>query len=56
MNERAIAFVCAILLTISAILAWHVTISGDQECMILLQCFSIMAVLLSGFVVVCKYM
>lgn len=55
MNERACAYVCFILAAICAILSWYSMTTGSKTVMPLICFFAVTVVLLSGFVIVCKY-
>ena len=55
MNEKACAFVCAILTTICAVLSWFSMKSGSGDAMVLTFWFGLAVVILCGFVIVCKY-
>lgn len=55
MNEHGCAFVCFILTAICAVLSWFSMSTGSREAMIVTFWFGLAVVLLSGFVIVCKY-
>ena len=56
MNEQAVAVVCSILATICGALFWSAARYDDQGSMILGMVFSIVVTLLSGYVVICRYL
>ena len=56
MNEQACAYVCTILSAICMVLSGYSMKTGDHVCMILAFAFAIIVVLLSGFVLVCRYL
>ena len=56
MNEQAIAVVCSILSTICAALFWSAARYDDQGSMVLGMVFSIIVTLLSGYVMICRYL
>ena len=55
MNENGCAFVCFILTMICSVLSWFSMSTGSREAMIVTFWFGLVIVLLSGFVIVCKY-
>ena len=55
MNETAVAYTCAIALTISSVLAWFATFHDARDLLVVSGAFSGMAILLICFVLVCKY-
>lgn len=55
MNETGCAFVCFILTMVCAVLSWFALKTGSAEMMPLILGFALIVVLISGFVVVCKY-
>lgn len=56
MNEQACTIVCFIFAAICAGLFWSAAKFGDQGAMILGMVFSIVVTLLSGYVVICRYL
>jgi hypothetical protein len=56
MNETACTFVCAIVSAIAAILYFDAMKSGDFTCLPVATCLTVVASLISGFVIVCRYM
>lgn len=56
MNEQAIAVVCSILAAICAALFWSAARYDDQGSMVLGMVFSIIVTLLSGYVMICRYL
>ena len=56
MNEQACAFVCAIFSAICMILSGWAMKTCDIGCVVLSFMFAIIVVLLSGFVLVCRYL
>lgn len=56
MNEQACAVVCFLFSAICAVLFWSAAQFEDQGSMILGMVFSIVVTLLSGYVVICRYL
>lgn len=56
MNEQAVTLVCSLFATICAVLFWSAARYDDQGSMILGMVFSIVVVLLSGYVVIFRYL
>jgi hypothetical protein len=56
MNEQAVSVVCAILSAICAGLFWAAAKYDDQGAMIVGMVFSITVTLLSGYVMICRYL
>ena len=56
MNEQAAAVVCFLFSAICAVLFWSAAQFEDQGSMILGMVFSIVVTLLSGYVVICRYL
>ena len=56
MNEQACAFVCAILSAICLILSCYALSTNDWQVMVIAMVFAGIIALLSGFVLVCKYL
>lgn len=56
MNEQACTVVCFIISAISVGLFWAAAKYNDQGSMILGMVFSIVVALLSGYVVICRYL
>lgn len=56
MNEQAVTLVCSLFATICALLFWGAARYNDQGAMILGMVFSIVVVLLSGYVVIFRYL
>ena len=56
MNEQACTFVCVIFSTICAGLFWAAAKYNDQGAMIVGMVFSIVVTLLSGYVMICRYL
>ena len=56
MNEQACTIVCVIFTMICAGLFWSAAKFNDQGAMILGMVFSIVVTLLSGYVVICRYL
>lgn len=55
LNERGCAFMCFILTAICAVLSWNSMKTGGGEGMSLICFFAFMVVLLSGFVIIWKF-
>ena len=55
MNESAIAFVCAISSTLSAIISWHCIRNWNWDLMTIAMACSGVSVVLIGFVVLYKF-
>jgi hypothetical protein len=55
MNEQACAFVCAIFSAISMILSGFAAKTGDGNLVILSFVSALVVMVISGFVLVCKY-
>lgn len=56
MNEQACTIVCFIFAAICACLFWGAAEFDEQGAMILGMVFSIVVTLLSGYVVICRYL
>ena len=56
MNEQACAYVCTILSVICTILSGYSMKTGNITCVVLALVFAGIVVLLSGFVLVCRYL
>ena len=56
MNEQACAFVCAIFSAVCAGLFWAAAKYDDHGAMIIGMVFSIVVTLLSGYVMICRYL
>lgn len=56
MNEQAFTVVCVIFSAICAGLFWAAAKYDDQGAMIIGMVFSIVVALLSGYVVICRYL
>ena len=56
MNEQATAFVCAIFSAICAILYGYYSRHADWGAMIVSSAFALVVVLLSAYVLICKYL
>ncbi len=56
MNEQACDYVCAIFSAICMILSGYSMKTGNHACMVLSFVFAILVVLLSGFVLACRYL
>ena len=56
MNEQAVAVVCVIFSAICAILFWSAARYDDQGPMILGMVCSFIVALLSGYVMICRYL
>ena len=56
MNEQACTLVCFIFAVIGGGLFWSAAKYGDQGAMILGMVFSIVVTVLSGYVVICRYL
>lgn len=56
MNEQAAAVVCAILSAICAILYTYYSKQADWGAMIVGGCFAVIIVLLSTYVLICRYL
>ena len=56
MNEQACTVVCFIISAICVGLFWAAAKYSDQGSMILGMVFSIVVALLSGYVVICRYL
>lgn len=56
MNEQACAYVCAIFSAICMILYGYSMKTGDAECIILACICASVVALISGFVLVCRYL
>lgn len=56
MNEQACTVVCFIFAVICGGLFWSAAKYGDQGAMILGMVFSIIVTMLSGYVVICRYL
>jgi uncharacterized membrane protein YfcA len=56
MNEQAVAFVCAIFSAICAILYWYHGKETDWGAMVVGSCFAVIIVLLSAYVLICRYL
>jgi len=55
LNESGCAFMCFILTAICAVLSWYSMTTGGSEVMPLICFFAFMVVLLSGFVIVYRF-
>lgn len=56
MNEQACAVVCSVFATICGVLFWSAARYDDHGSMIVGMVFSIIVTLLSGYVVICRYL
>ena len=56
MNEQACTVVCFIFSIICAALFWNAARYNDQGSMIVGMVFSIVVTLLSGYVMICRYL
>ena len=56
MNETAVFVVCSILCSICAILFWDGAKYGDQGSVIVGMVFALIVSLLSGYVMICRYL
>ena len=55
MNEQGCAFVCAILTLVAFVLSAYILISGDLKAWLLLLAAGVLVNLLSGFVIICRF-
>lgn len=56
MNEQVAGIVCSLFASICAALFWSAVKFNDQGSMVLGMAFSIVVTLLSGYVVICRYL
>ena len=56
MNEQGCAFVCAIFCTLGMILSVYSLKTGDMSCWWVTLALGAVVVLLSGYVILCRYL